>query len=179
MKNKAYWKTKQASKTPTDSLEIGKEWTHWLLQEVEELRAGRLQKRACLHLVLHFRQMDILFWALSREERIIATAQMRDRTVVVCYGPASGTFTDTEYIILCETGPSLLVGMWICAANMEIGMQVLQNTELIYEPANTIPGYIPEGIKLATETVIPRVHCGTAHNSCHEISSENHQQMNG
>lgn len=78
-------------------------------------------------------------------------AQMRDRAVVMCYGPASGTLTDTEYIILCETGPSLLVGMGICAANMEIGMQVLQNTELIYEPANTIPGYIPEGIKLSMQ----------------------------
>lgn len=30
-------------------------------------------------------------------------------------------------------------------------MQVLKNTELIYEPANTIPGYIPEGIKLSMQ----------------------------
>lgn len=71
--------------------------------------------------------------------------------MVVCYGPASVTLTDREYIIRCETGPSLLVGMGICAANMEIGVQVFQNTELIYEPANTIPGYIPEGIKLSMQ----------------------------
>lgn len=38
-------------------------------------------------------------------------AQMRDGAVLVCYGPASGTLIDTEYIILQETGPSLLVGM--------------------------------------------------------------------